>query len=593
MDIQSSTLDALFELYPVIIPGWIKPVKPDGLADCGIPKSLYDGQPLGLECLIEPWTELQRQSWTMAADDRVGLYINDDPTPVAGKTIAVGEERDRIRLYIPHGQLIHGVNRLHYKVTRPSENAAPSSDLRVLYHLRAPGDPAPEGLDLVIPSDVISNGVSVERAAQGVEFRFAYTNPRNYDRISFLVGDVTIPFEVADASIPVVKTLFTDTFQQAGNNPNTLIQYRVTDQLGNSNQSPIKRLDIHLDQALMPPTLDSVKDADDVEIPEATSTTSTTLKLSGQASKGQKVEIFEGNDPNPVSKGEATADNVTGIWKLEITVGPGFRRLYAKSLYHTGNVYSNVRTLNVVKPIILDSSIMVLDGTEVFAPAEYQWTQTDLHGPGNRRTRTPTDGTPPYRYVSANAQIATVGSTDGDVIGQRNGQTLISVIDANNQVASYQVYVSNKWDIEARNEYASGQTLWGWSVGQVHAVEYRPSFISGLREAIIRRLPNPAQYFHPMWDPDLAVIAYGRVSGHGDWPPGDGEIALHFYNSDGSIGITTRRASQVRVAAGWGFRPRYAPQLAAGTLAADDTTELYSAVVKAGARSALNASQKK
>ncbi|MEN2396223.1 Ig-like domain-containing protein [Pseudomonas halotolerans] len=587
MDIQSSALDDLFVLYPVIIPGWVNPVKPAGLADGGIPKSLYDGEPQGLLCVIDPWTELERQSWTMAAYDRADLYVNDDPTPVAGKTVYPGEEQDRIPLRIPHGQLIHGVNRLHYKVTRPGENAASSRDLHVLYHLRAPGEPAPTGLDLVIPADVVRDGVSAERAAQGVEFGFDYTNRRDYDRIRFLLGNATVEWEVTDSSMPVVKTLFTDTFQQAGDNPNTLAEFVVFDQLGNSNQSPTKRLDIHLGSALIPPTLDSVQDANEVEIPDGTTTVSTTLKLSGQASKGRRVEIFEGNDPNPVSKGEATADNVSGIWELEITVELGPRRLYAKSLYHSGNVYSNVRTLKVVKPISLDPSTMVLDGTEVFAPASYQWTQTNLHGPGNSRTRTPTDGTPPYQYVSANAQIATVGSTDGNVIGQRNGQTLITVTDAHGQVASYQVHVSNKWDIEKRDEYANGQTLWGWSAGQVPAVEPRPSFVSGLREAIIRRLPNPAQYFHPIWDSNLGIIAHGRVSGHGDWPPGDGEVALHFYNSDGSIGVTTRRASEIGIAAGWGFRPRHTLQLAT------DITALYSAVVKAGARSALNASQKK
>ena len=153
MDIQSSTLNDLFVLYPVIIPGWITPVRPAGLADGGIPQSLYDGQQQGLECLIDPWTELQRKSWTMAADDRADLYVNDDPTPVAGKTVEPGEEQDRIPLRIPHGQLIHGVNRLHYKVTRPGQNAEDSRNLYVLYHLRAPGDPAPDGLDLVIPPE--------------------------------------------------------------------------------------------------------------------------------------------------------------------------------------------------------------------------------------------------------------------------------------------------------------------------------------------------------------------------------------------------------------------------------------------------------
>lgn len=65
MDIQSGVLNELFVLYPVIIQGWVTPVKPDGIAHGGIPKVLYDDQAQGLECLIDPWTELQLQSWIM------------------------------------------------------------------------------------------------------------------------------------------------------------------------------------------------------------------------------------------------------------------------------------------------------------------------------------------------------------------------------------------------------------------------------------------------------------------------------------------------------------------------------------------------
>ncbi|WP_460126647.1 hypothetical protein [Pseudomonas sp. H3_A05] len=47
MDIQSPALNELFDLIPVIIMGWVTPVKPAGIADGGIPKSLYDDQPRG------------------------------------------------------------------------------------------------------------------------------------------------------------------------------------------------------------------------------------------------------------------------------------------------------------------------------------------------------------------------------------------------------------------------------------------------------------------------------------------------------------------------------------------------------------------
>jgi len=182
MDIQSAALNELFVLYPVIIQGWISPVLPAGTADGGIPKSLYDGVLTELECLIDPWTEVQ--SWTLAVDDRVDLYVNDAATPVHGKTINPGEENLRIRLNVPHGQLQDGVNTLHYIVTRPGGNGAEKSRvLEVLYHLRAPGEPAPAGMRLQIPTAVRDQGVDAEQAAQGVVFGFDYTNRRAYDRI--------------------------------------------------------------------------------------------------------------------------------------------------------------------------------------------------------------------------------------------------------------------------------------------------------------------------------------------------------------------------------------------------------------------------
>ncbi|CAN7469120.1 YncE family protein [Pseudomonas sp. LjRoot277] len=228
-------------LFPVIIPGWVSPVKPADIAHGGIPKALYDGQAQGLECLVDPWTELRLRSWIMAADDRVDLYCNGDLVPGAGQTVKPGEETLRQRLYLPHGNLMHGVNRLHYVVTRVGGNSEPSRDLLVLYHLR-PVD----NLDLVIPSDVLKDGVSAARAAQGVEFGFTYANRRNHDRIEFLLGDTQVRFDVPDGTAPITHTLFTDTFQEAGDNPKAVAEFYVVDQLGNRVKSPEKHLDIHL-----------------------------------------------------------------------------------------------------------------------------------------------------------------------------------------------------------------------------------------------------------------------------------------------------------------------------------------------------------
>lgn len=244
MDIQSSLLAQLFVLYPVIIQGWVSPVKPPDIAGGGIPKSIYDDQPKGLECLVDPWAELQMRSSTMAADDRVDLYVNDETTPVTGYTIKSGEEQLRISLHVPHGRLRHGVNRFHYKVTRASGNGSEDSrDLNVLYHLRLA-----DGLELLFPSAIIEKGVGAEDARKGVELTVKYNNRRTFDRIRCLIGDATVEFDAPHAPAPITTMLFTDTFEQAGDHPNSIVEFQVLDQLGNVVASSQQHLDIHLNR---------------------------------------------------------------------------------------------------------------------------------------------------------------------------------------------------------------------------------------------------------------------------------------------------------------------------------------------------------
>ncbi|SEP36449.1 Ig-like domain-containing protein, partial [Pseudomonas sp. ok266] len=99
--------------------------------------------------------------------------------------------------------------------------------------------------------------------------------------------------------------------------------------------------------AVIVPTLSNVLDDRNKEVPEGTSTFSTSLILKGSASKGQDVEAFDGNGSGAVSKGKATADQTTGLWECTIEVAVGARRLYVKSLYHPRSTYSNVRLLTV------------------------------------------------------------------------------------------------------------------------------------------------------------------------------------------------------------------------------------------------------
>ncbi|WP_434563864.1 hypothetical protein [Pseudomonas sp. R1-6] len=260
MDIPASALSHPFELYPVHIPGWVTFLQPPNIAHGGIPKSIYDDRLQGLQCVINPLTDLKSGPWIMAAFDHVDLYVNGIRSTGAGHTVQPGDEAKFIVLYLPHGELRDGVNALHYRVTRLSGNFDDSISLDVLYHLRAPGEPAPQNMDLVIPPDVISDGVSADRAAQGVKFGFTYGNRRDFDRIEFRIGAVAKPYDVPSAPAPAEYTLFTDTFRDVGDGAFTAVQFKVTDQLGNSNLSSDKYIDVHLDRqlTLAPP---SVKEA--------------------------------------------------------------------------------------------------------------------------------------------------------------------------------------------------------------------------------------------------------------------------------------------------------------------------------------------
>jgi hypothetical protein len=244
VDIQSSAFNELFVLYPVFVPGWVSPIKPPARANGGIPRSLYDDKPTGLQCVVDPWSELQQLNQIMEAFDSVALFVNNESTPVGSATVQPGDEQKRIALNVPHGHLNHGVNRLYYKVTRLSGNVETSRDLSVLYHLRAP-----DNLNLVIPPDVVANGVSAERAAQGVEFGFIFTPLEPFSLVRFRIGNELYTREVTNPPTPVTVTLVTADFQKIGDGKIEL-DFVVTDQLGNSSTSTVKTLDVHLSRPL-------------------------------------------------------------------------------------------------------------------------------------------------------------------------------------------------------------------------------------------------------------------------------------------------------------------------------------------------------
>ncbi|WP_439878941.1 hypothetical protein [Pseudomonas prosekii] len=255
--------NSVFVLYPVMVPGWATPVQPSGIADGGISRDLYAQVPEGLLCLVDPWIEFSSTVGSLqvseafslsplAVDDRIDLYLEGRSRPLAGKTIEEKEADQRIRLYLPPGHLREGVNKIWYRVTRPSGNYQNSRALSVLYHLRGPEAPR-----LEFPADVIASGIDTARADAGVDVRFHYGYMRPYDLIELTGGLAFAERPVVDGETsPVTETYFTDFFQRVGDDPATHFWYWVFDQLGNKAQSEVTNIDVHLQQTtLMPPAL--------------------------------------------------------------------------------------------------------------------------------------------------------------------------------------------------------------------------------------------------------------------------------------------------------------------------------------------------
>lgn len=93
-------------------------------------------------------------------------------------------------------------------------------------------------------------------------------------------------------------------------------------------------------------------------------------------------------------------------------------------------------------PLSMGQAPMALNGFRIFA----SWPQAGGDAKDNALTRRAVGGTPPYRYVSSNPQVASV-TPGGKVTGIRRGNTVVTVSDSSTpaQSLTYPVQVSNTW----------------------------------------------------------------------------------------------------------------------------------------------------
>jgi hypothetical protein len=254
--------------------------------------------------------------------------------------------------------------------------------------------------------------------------------------------------------------------------------------------------------AVIVPTLTNVQDDSGKEIPEAGATTSITLKLRGQASNGQQVEIFEGTYASAVSKGIATANPTTGIWERSITVEVGERRLYALSLYHSAPTYSNVRTLTVASGLIVDSDPLVLDGycISIRDAPTIGWEPTGVDPVGTSGSKTISGGVKPYSYSSSDVRTASVDS-HGVVRSVGNGQATIYVEDSLGQRISFLVLVSHVAQIKYHPQTATRAQIASWWVSNGYST-FSENYNDALNQDIRERY-RPGTFLYALtglWD---------------------------------------------------------------------------------------------
>ncbi|QAX85554.1 hypothetical protein C2E19_17615 [Pseudomonas sp. DTU12.3] len=247
-------------------------------AHYGVPKHVYDLKPMGLKVDIDP-----PLAGTLQPGDVITLVLNG----LSGnsKSINAGEENFVTTLYINKGLLLPDrINELVYTITRGSSNIGTSTPvLTVLYNAirpgmedRTPGDGAHSELGLILPADVLEDGIDAERAKQGVLCCFSYPYCRAHDVIWLNCNgqDVYRTVSVSEApatpsSEPTTLCVMVEeeVFIRAGDHPNFVFSFTVTDQLGNgpdtdSPWSGIVPVDVNLtQQRLVAP--DVTEDPDD------------------------------------------------------------------------------------------------------------------------------------------------------------------------------------------------------------------------------------------------------------------------------------------------------------------------------------------
>lgn len=189
-------------------------------------------------------------------------------------------------------------------------------------------------------------------------------------------------------------------------------------------------------------TIDSLKGLNSgVEIPSGTSTSEKLFALSGQARASATVDLYD----NGILVAGPIAVGPLGNWTYNTgPQTPGPHSYTVRGKYDSGPESTPPRTLTVSLPLTVDTSPMILDG--VMIRSSHCPYPNGVQPPRNFEERKATGGVEPYTYRSSNTAVAVV-SQQAVVVGMNNGRITITIEDQVGAKVSFDVIVSNIYDV--------------------------------------------------------------------------------------------------------------------------------------------------
>jgi len=190
------------------------------------------------------------------------------------------------------------------------------------------------------------------------------------------------------------------------------------------------------------PTITSAKGSPSgADIPNGGTTVETAVTLSGVAAKGLKVDVLDGT----TSKGQPTADPVTGIWTLLVpALSVAAHSFTAKALYGSNPVSDAPFIFRVNQELSIDQTTMILKGTDIRYAG---WAKNGVDAQGSFAKREAQGGMPPYTYSSQDTRVATTNGpfTKSNCTSAKT--TTITVTDKLGATVSYNVTCSRVYQL--------------------------------------------------------------------------------------------------------------------------------------------------